>query len=124
MFQSHRTCGFDNGSSVAANRGQPCGNFACIRNRGRKADEGDFHRQMDDHFFPDRATVFVLKEVHLVENDVGKVIKCCRGGVDHVAQHLGGHDEDRRIGIDARVARQKANIFGSEADLEVSKLLV
>ena len=53
--------------------------------------------------------VGVLEVVHLVEHDAAQAVERAATGVDHVAQHLGGHHHDRRVAVDRVVAGQQAD---------------
>ncbi len=80
--------------------------------------------QVDDHFLPHRAAVGVLQEVHLVEHDDGEVVERRAAGVDHVAQHLGGHHHHRRVAVDRVVAGEQADVLRAEPGDEIVELLV
>ena len=71
--------------------------------------------QVDDHLLPHRPAVGVLQEVHLVEHDEAEVVERRRAGVDHVAQHLGRHHDDRRVAVDGVVAGEQADVAGAVA---------
>ena len=65
--------------------------------------------QVDDHFFPDRAARGVGQVVHLVQDDVAEARQRRRSGIQHVAQHLGGHHHHRRLAVDAVVPGEQAH---------------
>ena len=48
----------------------------------------------------------------------------CGAGVDHVAQDLGGHDDDGRVAVDRVVAREQADAVRAVRADEVAVLLV
>jgi hypothetical protein len=64
---------------------------------------------MDDDLLPHRAPIAVLEVVHLVEHDRPEGVERRRPGVDHVAQHLGGHHDDRCVAVDGVVAGEQAH---------------
>ena len=72
-------------------------------------------RQVDDHLLPDRAAEPVGQVVHLVHHDVAEAGQRGRAGVEHVAQHLGGHHDHRRVAVDRVVAGQQADPVGAVA---------
>ena len=53
--------------------------------------------QVQDHLLPHRAAEPVGQVVHLVHDDVGQPGQGRRAGVEHVAQHLGGHHDHWRV---------------------------
>ena len=79
---------------------------------------------MDDHLFPHRPPVGVLEVVDLVEDDVAEPVERRRGGVDHVAQDLGGHDHHRRFAVDRVVAGEEPDPGGAVGPDQVAVLLV
>ena len=64
---------------------------------------------MNDHFFPYRTSVRVLKEMHFIENDNSKIVHIGRAGINHVAQDFGRHHHDRRLGVNAVVSGKQPN---------------
>ena len=80
--------------------------------------------QVDDRFFPDGATESVTEVVDLVHHDVAEAVQRGAPGVEHVAQDLGGHHDDRCIGVDRVVAGQQPDVVGSVALDKVGVLLV
>ena len=79
---------------------------------------------VDDHLLPHRPAVRVLEVVHLVEDDVAEVAQCVGTRVDHVAQHLGRHHDDRSVTVDRVVAGEEPDALRSVAAHEVGVLLV
>ena len=53
--------------------------------------------------------VAVLEVVHLVEDDAAQLGEARRVGVDHVAQHLGRHDDDLGVAVAGHVAREQSD---------------
>jgi hypothetical protein len=64
---------------------------------------------VDDDFFPDRAAAWILEIMDLVQDDDGDSIESPRIGIDHVAEHLGGHDDDFGVSIDDVVPGEETN---------------
>ena len=91
----------------------PVGQLGGVRHRGREADQADVLREVDDHLLPDRAPVGVLEVVDLVEHHPLEPLERARSGVDHVAQHLGGHHDDRRVAVDRVVAGEQSDLLGA-----------
>ena len=50
--------------------------------------------RQDEHLFPHSPAKGVLEVVNLVEDDEAEVRELVGLGEQHVAQHLGGHDDD------------------------------
>ena len=80
--------------------------------------------QVDDHLLPDRAAEPVGEVVHLVHHHVRQAVQGRRAGVEHVAQHLGGHHHHRRVAVDRVVAGQQADLVGAVPRDQVVVLLV
>ena len=66
--------------------------------------------QVNDHLFPDTAAKTVGEVVHFVHHDEAKTRQRRRRRVQHVAQHLGRHHDDRRLTVDRVVAGQQADL--------------
>ena len=64
--------------------------------------------------------VGVLEVVDLVEHDVGED-RQVGAGVDHVAQHLGGHHHHRRVTVDRVVAGEQPDPVGAVETAEVAR---
>ena len=79
--------------------------------------------QVNDHLFPHRSAHLVGQVVHLVEDDDAQVIQGCPR-VDHVAAHLGRHDNDRRFGVNRRVAGRQADVVRPVEVAQLEVLLV
>ena len=70
-------------------------------------------RQVDDDLLPHRAAEPVGEVVHLVHDDEAEAAQGGRPGIHHVAQHLGRHDDDRRLAVDRGVAGEQADLVGA-----------
>ena len=114
----------DDHRGLAAHRDEPVGELLGVAHGGRQRDEAHRFWEMDDHLFPDPATHPVSEVVHLVHDHVSQTGQRRRRGVQHVAQYLGGHDDDRRFAVDRVVPRQQADLFRSVATYQVGVLLV
>ena len=79
---------------------------------------------MDDHLLPDRSAEPVTEVVHLVHDDVAEAGDCRAPDVEHVAQDLGGHHDDRSPGVDGVVAGEQADRLGTVPLDEVVELLI
>jgi hypothetical protein len=62
--------------------------------------------------------------MHFVHDDEPEPGERARPGVEHVAEHLGGHDDHRCLAIDRVVAGQQADTPGPVPRHEVGELLV
>ena len=109
---------------LAPHRLDPVGELLGVGHRGRQADEVDLGGEVDDDLLPHRPPVGVLEVVDLVEDDVAQPVQRRRGGVDHVAQDLGGHDHHRRLAVDGVVTGEKPDAGGAVGPHQVAVLLV
>ena len=114
----------DDDGELAAHGAQPLAEVLDVAHGGRQRHDLHRIRQPEDHLLPHRAAEAVREVVHLVHHHVAEVRQRGRGGVDHVAQHLGGHHHDLRLGVDGGVARQQAHAVGAVAGDQVVVLLV
>jgi hypothetical protein len=78
--------------------------------------------KFDNDFFPDRASLFIVDVMHLVEDDPFDISDSGRVVVEHLLEDLGRHDQARGIIVQLNVACQHANV--SKLELEVTVLLV
>ena len=124
VVQLHRAPLLDNGRGLSPNRGDPVGQLLRVRDRRRQADEVHRRGAVDDHFLPDRAPVSVLQVMNLVENHIPQSVERRRRSVDHVAQDLGRHDDDRGGAVDRVVPGEQAYLLGSVTANQFPVLLV
>ena len=80
--------------------------------------------QPEDDLLPHGTAEPVGQIVHLVHDDVAQVVQPRRGGVDHVAQHLGGHHHHLGVAVDRGIARQQPHPVRAVPRHEVVVLLV
>ncbi len=109
---------------AAAQVVQPVTELLGVADRGRQRHQPYRLRQVDDDLFPDRAAGPVGQVVHLVEDHVAEPPESGRPRVEHVPQHLGGHDHDGRFAVDAVVAGEQADGPGVVPAYQVGVLLV
>src|SRR3546814_12271834 len=83
--------------------------------RGGEAHEAHVEGEVDHHLLPHGTAVGVLEEVHLVEHHVAQPAQRVGPRVDHVAEHLGGHDHYRRVAVYRVVAGEQADLVGAVA---------
>ena len=114
----------DDDGRVAADRLEPLAELLGVAHRGRQRDQPDRLGQRQDDLFPDTAAEAVGQVVHLVHHDVAEAAQRVRAGVEHVAQHFGGHDDDRRVAVAGGVAGQQPDLVGAVAGGELGELLV
>ena len=124
VVEAHRPARLDDGGRRAPHRLDPRRQLAGVADRGGQAHQPHVAGEVDDHLLPHRAAVGVLQEVHLVEHHQPEVVEGRRAGVDHVAQHLGGHHHRRRVAVHHVVAGQQADLADAVALAEVTELLV
>ena len=94
---------------AAAQVVQPVAELLSVAHRGRQRHHPYRLGQVDDDLFPDRAAGAVSEVVHLVEDHVAEALEGGRPRVEHVPQHLGGHDHNGRFAVDAVVAGEQAD---------------
>ena len=109
---------------LAPDGADPVGQLLGVGHRRRQAHQVHPVRGVDDDLLPHRAPVGVLQVVDLVEDHVAQPVEGRRGGVDHVAQHLGGHHHHRRVAVDGVVPGQQADRLGAVAADQLPVLLV
>ena len=122
--QRHRPDLADHDPRVAADGHQPLAELLGVADRRRQRDEGDPLREVDDHLLPHRAAEPVGEVVHLVHDHVAEPVDGRRLGVEHVAQHLGGHHDHGGVAVDGVVAGQQPDLLLAVALDQVVVLLV
>ena len=91
---------------------------------GGQTHDGHGGGQVDQHLLPDRPAIRVLQVVHLVHHDRLEPRERVAALVQHVAQHLGRHDDDRRLTVDRVVPGQQPHPIGPVGGHEIAELLV
>ncbi len=114
----------DDHLGVPAHGVQPVAELLGVGHGGRQGHQGHRFGEVDDHFLPDGPAEPVGEVVDLVHHDVAEAAQRLGARIEHVAEHLGGHHDHRRLGVDAVVARQQAHLVGAVALDEVGVLLV
>ena len=92
---------------LAAHGVQPRAEFLGVGDGGAERGHLDFAGQVDDDLFPDGAAEAVRQVVDLVHDHEAEVGQGAGIGVEHVAEHLGGHHHHRGVAVDAGVAGQQ-----------------
>ena len=124
VVQANRPPVLDDGTRGAAHGGDPLGQLGRVADGRREADQAHPHRQVDDHFLPNRSAVGVLQEVHFVEHHYRQVAQRRAAGVDHVAQHFCGHHHHGCVSVDGVVAGEQTHLLRPQALDQVVVLLV
>ena len=109
---------------VTADRDQPLGELLGVAHGRRQRGEPDVVGQVDDHLLPDGAAGPVRQVVDLVHDDVGEPPQGVGPGVEHVAQDLGGHDDDVGVTVDGVVTGQQSDALRAVPRHQVGVLLV
>ena len=122
--QRHRPVLGDDHLGVAADRVQPVAELLGVGDRGRQRHQPHRLGQVDDHLLPDGAAEPVGEVVHLVHDHVAEPGQGAGARVEHVAQHLGRHDDDRGLAVDAVVAGEQADLVRAVPLDQVGVLLV
>ena len=99
-------------------------NSSALETVADKRDDGHRLGQPDDDLLPDGAAEPVGEVVHLVHDDEPEAGERARPGIQHVAEHLGGHHDHRCLAVDGVVAGQQADVLGAVPRHEVGELLV
>ncbi len=124
LVERDRPALLDDGRGLAAHRGQPVAELLGVAHRRAEAHHRHRLREVDDHLLPHRPAAAVGEVVHLVHDHEPEAEEGPAPGVQHVAEHLGGHHHDRRLAVDDVVAGQQADLVGAVAVDEVVVLLV
>ena len=64
---------------------------------------------MNDDFFPHCAAEAVGQVVDLVHDHIAEVLQQSTSGIEHVAEHLGRHDDHPGAGVNTRIAGEQSN---------------
>ena len=124
MLERNGAALLDHDARVAAEGRDPVAELLRVRDRGGERDHAHRRGQVDQHLLPDGAAVRVLEVVDLVHHDREQPRERRRPLVEHVAEHLGGHDDHRRLRVDRVVAREQPDAAGAVLGDEVAELLV
>ena len=114
----------DDDVGVAAHGREPGPEFLGIADGRGERCHGHRLREVDDDLLPHGPAEPVREVVHLVHDDVGEVAERRRAGIEHVAEHLGGHDDNGRLPVDAGVAGEEADVVLAVPCDEIAVLLV
>ena len=124
MLERYRPPFLDDDAGRSPERPDPLPELLRVRHRGRQAHHRDCQRQVDQDLLPHGAPVGVLEVVHLVHDHV---LEPLQGGallVEHVPEHLRGHDHHGRLGVDGVIPGQQTHPGGAVPGHEVPELLV
>ena len=122
--QRHRAVLVHDDRDPAAHAVQPVAELLGVADRGGQRDQRHRLGQVDDDLFPYRAARPVGQVVHLVQHHETEAREGGRPGIEHVAQHFGGHDHDRRLAVDAVVPGEQADRLAVVAADQVGVFLV
>ena len=109
---------------VAAHAGKPVPEFVRIGDRGRQADELNVGAEGEDDLLPHDTTRPIAQIMDLVHHDTREGLEKLRLRVDHVAEHLGRHDNDVGVGIDRMVPGEETDGIRAESRAKLPELLV
>ena len=115
-------CGMDDRHDRPVDQADPLGDLVDVGDGGGEPDQRHVLRGVDDDLLPHRPPPLVAHVVALVEHDVGEPLQ--GAGVEHVAEDLGRHDQERRARVDLDVPGQDADLGHPELPAEVGVLLV
>ena len=80
--------------------------------------------KVNNRLFPHRAAETVRQVVHLIHHHIAQTGQRGRVGVEHVAQHLGGHHDHGCFRVNARIAGQQTHVILTVRAHKVVVLLV
>ena len=80
--------------------------------------------KVNNRLFPHRATETVRQVVHLIHHHIAQAGQRGRVGVEHVAQHLGGHHDHGCFRVNARIAGEQTHVILTVRAHKVVVLLV
>ena len=109
LVEGNRTALGDDDLARGANLADPRAKLLGVGHGRRQSDDRHVSGQVDDHFLPHGPAHLIGQIVHLVQDDDSQVIQG-HTGVDHVARHLGRHDDDGGLGVNRRVAGGQADV--------------
>ena len=124
LVERHRPLLLDDRGGVAAHGLQPLPELLRVRDRRGEGDQRHRLRKVDDHLLPHRSAGPVGEVVDLVHHHEAEALQRPGPGVQHVAEDLGRHHDDRGIAVDDVVAGQQADPVVAVARDEVVVLLV
>jgi hypothetical protein len=108
----------------AADALEPVAELLGVGHGRGEGDDADLLREFDDDLLPHRPSEAVGEVVDLVHDHIAQSVEGGRARVDHVAQDLGGHDHDRGLAVDDRVAGQQPDVLGAVHGDQIVELLV
>ena len=122
--QGHRTVLRNDNVRAAAHRIQPRAELLNVRHRSRQRNDVHMLRKVNNRLFPHRATETVRQVVHLIHDHIAQAGQRGRVGVEHVAQHLGGHHDHGCFRVNARIAGEQTHVILTVRAHKVVVLLV
>ena len=122
--QGHRAVLRNNNVRAAAHRIQPRAELLNVRHRSRQRNDVHMLGKVNNRLFPHRATETVRQVVHLIHHHIAQAGQRGRVGVEHVAQHLGGHHDHGCFRVNARIAGEQTHVILTVRAHKVVVLLV
>ena len=122
--QGHRTVLRNNNVRAAAHRIQPRAELLNVRHRSRQGNDVHVLGKVNNRLFPHRTTETVRQVVHLIHDHIAQAGQRGRVGVEHVAQHLGGHHDHGCFRVNARIAGEQTHVILTVRAHKVVVLLV
>lgn len=122
--QRHRPGLVHDDGGIAAHGLHPRAELLGVADRGGQTRQPHLGRQVQDDLFPHRTAEPVGQVVHLVHHHIRESLQRIGARVQHIAQHLGGHDHDGCVRIDGLVTGEQTHRFPAVARGEVGELLI
>jgi hypothetical protein len=110
VLQRDRAPLLEDEGAVAADQREPRTEVLRVGDGRRQRSDAHMARELDDDLLPHGTPLAVGEVVHLVEHDVAKPAEDLVVLVDHVAQDLGRHHDDRCAPVDAPVTREESDV--------------
>ena len=124
VLQRHGPAFLDHDGRLPAERLDPLAELLGVRDGRRQADDRGREREVDQHLLPHGAAVRVLEVVDLVHDHGHQPVEGAAALVEHVAEHLGGHHDHGRLGVDGVVSGQQTDAIRAVSRHQVAVLLV
>ena len=124
LEQRHRPTFAQHHAHIPANLGQPVAELLRVGHGRGQRHQLDGRGEPDDDLFPHRSAEAVGQVMDLIHHDVTEIAQRRRVGIDHVPEHLGGHDHDVGVRVEGRVTGQQPDPLSPEPLHEIVVLLV
>ena len=122
--QGHGTVLGHHDRGVATDLTEPVPELLSIAHRRRQGHHLHRFGEQDDDLLPHGTPPTVGEVMHLVHDDEAEPVQGGGPGIQHVAEHLGGHDDHGGLAMDGGVSGEQPDVGGAVHGDEVVILLV